>query len=208
LLVPVALVAARLWRTLIAACATAAALALLTSTVFGWGIWPAWLAALPEFSRQFAAESGEIVHLMPTVLATASQMGLSPSMARIAQWAAMLAAAALVFAVFRSAPLRTAGPALLVATFLATPYAFVYDMPMLATAILWIVAERRRGGEALGSAEMLILVVAMIFPITLPTGAARLPLGPIVLTALLGLIAARVWHARRRVLEPAAVPAE
>ena len=208
LLVPVALVAARLWRTLVAACATAAALMLVTSTVFGWGIWPAWLAAVPEFSRQFAAESGEIVHLMPTVFATASQMGLSPSMARIAQWTAMLAAAALVFAVFRLAPLRTAGPALLVATFLATPYAFVYDMPMLATAILWIVAERHRSGEAFGSVEMLILVVAMIFPITLPTGTARLPLGPIVLTALLGLIAAQVWRRHRRVLEPAAVPAE
>ena len=126
----------------------------------------------------------------------------------MAQWAAMLMAAALVFALFRAAPLRTAGPALLVATFLATPYAFVYDMPMLATAILWIIAERRRRGEAFASAEMLILVVAMIFPITLPMGTARLPLGPIVLTALLGLIAAPVWRGRRRVHEPAAIPAE
>jgi hypothetical protein len=206
LLVPVALVAARLWRTLVAACATAAALALLTSALFGWGVWAAWLAVLPEFSRQFAAESGAIVHLMPTVFATASQMGLSPPIARIAQWAALLAAAALVFAAFRAAPLKTAGPALLVATFLATPYAFVYDMPMLATAILWIIAERQRSGEAFGSAEMLILVVAMIFPITLPMGTARLPLGPIVLMALLGMIAARIWC--RRLPEPAAMPAE
>lgn len=207
LLVPVALVAARLWRALIAAAATAAALVMLTSALFGWGIWPAWLTALPEFSRQFAAESGAIVHLMPTVFATALQMGLSPSTARLAQWAAMLGAAPLVSALFRSAPVKTAGPALLVATFLAAPYAFVYDMPMLATAILWIVAERHRAGEAFGSAEILILAVAMIFPITLPMGTPRLPLGPIVLTALLGMIAARVWRGRRLRHELAALPA-
>ena len=55
LLVPVALVAARLWRTLTIAGVTAILLVAATSLLFGIAIWPSWIASLPAFSRQFAA---------------------------------------------------------------------------------------------------------------------------------------------------------
>src|SRR6185437_1201237 len=68
LLVPVALIAARAWRTIAAIGMTIAALVALTSIAFGWSIWPAWLAALPAYSRDF--DAGAIrYHLMPTVTA-------------------------------------------------------------------------------------------------------------------------------------------
>ena len=51
LLVPVALVSARLWRTLAAAALTACGLVIVTTLLFGGAIWPAWAAAFLSFSH-------------------------------------------------------------------------------------------------------------------------------------------------------------
>lgn len=198
LLVPVALVAARLWRTLIVAAATALLLVLLTSLLFGAETWPAWVAALPGFSRQFAAESTEIVHLMPTVLAALLQLGVAPATAQLAQWAATAAAASVVWALFRSGPHLLASAGLLVAALLATPYAFVYDMPILATAMIWIVGERHRAGDALATGEVLVLILALISPLTLAAGHSSFPLTTLSLMLLLGVVAARCRQLRAR----------
>ena len=95
LLVPVALLAARQWRTIAAAAATVFVLAVVTELLFGAAIWTDWLAALPVYSRQFAAESSAIVHLMPTILAALLQFGLPASVAGPAQWLATLVMAAI-----------------------------------------------------------------------------------------------------------------
>ena len=58
LLIPVALVASRRWRTLGAAAATAIFMIIATSALFGPAIWPRWAAAIPAFSRQVGAEGG------------------------------------------------------------------------------------------------------------------------------------------------------
>src|SRR5205807_5491611 len=107
----------------------------------GGAVWPAWIAAIPGFSRQFAVESSEILHLMPTVLAALLQLGVAPPAAQLTQWAATALAAAAVWGLYRRDPGQLAASGLLVAALLATPYAFVYDMPILATAIIWLVAE-------------------------------------------------------------------
>ncbi|MBV9017075.1 MAG: DUF2029 domain-containing protein [Alphaproteobacteria bacterium] len=206
LLVPVALAAARLWRTLAAASLTALALVCVTTALFGSEVWAAWLAALPQYSRQFAAQSGDILHLMPTVLAGLLRLGISPGSANTVQWAAFAASAAIVWALFRHGATPLAGAALMVATFLATPYAFVYDMPLLAAAVIWIVEERRRDRDAFTSLEMLILMLAAVFPMTMPSGTSHFPLAPTILALLLGLIAARLWRGRRPAV--AALPAQ
>jgi Glycosyltransferase family 87 len=196
LLVPVALVAARLWRTLAIAGLTALLLVALTSILFGAAVWPSWAASLPGFSRQFAAESSEIVHLMPTVLAALLQQGVAPATAQLVQSAATAAAAAIVWILFRSGPRQLAGAGLLVAAFLATPYAFVYDMPILATALIWIVAERHRAGDALGTGEVVVMMSAMLSPIALAAGTSRFPIAPLSLILLLGLIVRRSGRLR------------
>jgi hypothetical protein len=196
LLVPVALIASRLWRTLAIAGVTALLLVALTSLLFGTVIWPSWAAALPGFSRQFAAESGAIVHLMPTVLAALLQQGVAPATAQLAQWAATVAAAAIVWTLFRAGPRQLAGAGLLVATLLATPYAFVYDMPILTTAVIWVVAERHRAGDALGTGEVVVLIMAMLAPITLAAVGPRFPLAVVSLILLLGVIVQRSRRSR------------
>jgi hypothetical protein len=191
LLVPVALVAARLWRTLAIAGLTAIHLVAVTTILFGAAIWPSWAASLPGFSRQFAAESSEIVHLMPTVLVALLQQGVAPATARLAQWVATAAAAAIVWSLFRSGPPQLAGAGLLVAAFLATPYGFVYDMPILATALIWIVAERHCAGDALGTGEVVVMMSAMLSPIALAAGTSRFPLAPLSLILLLAAMVRR-----------------
>jgi hypothetical protein len=196
LLVPVALAAARLWRTLASAAVTAILLVVLTSILFGAAIWPSWAAALPGFSRQFAAESSEIVHLMPTVLAALLQLGVAPVTAQLAQWVSAAVAAAVVWTLFRSGPRQLAGAGLLAAAFLATPYAFVYDMPIVATAVIWVVAERHRAGDALGTGEVLVMMSAMLSPIALVAGTSRFPLAILSLCLLLGAIVRRCRRLR------------
>ena len=208
LLVPVALVAARLWRTLTIAGATAIFLIIATSLLFGAAIWPSWVASLPAFSRQFAAESGEILHLMPTILVALLQLGVPPVIAQLAQWAGTAAVAAIVWSLFRSGPRNLASAGLLAATFLATPYAFVYDMPIVATAVIWVIAERHRAADAFGTGELLIMLLALAAPITLPVGASKFPVAPLALILLLGAIVRRCRHLRSppapaRLLAPA-----
>jgi hypothetical protein len=194
LLVPVALTAARLWRSLAAAAATGAALVLVTTLVFGLAIWPSWAAALPGFSRQFAAENSEIVHFIPTVFAALSQLGLAPDLAQAVQWVSTAGAAVTVWLLFRRGPSALAGAALMAAALLATPYAFVYDMSFLATAVLWVVADERRRGPEFAPAELAILFVTLAAPVTMPAAATKFPLVTLSLILFVGMTARRCWR--------------
>src|SRR5439155_10114382 len=171
----VALAAARLWRTLAVAGLTAILIVVLTSLLFGLAIWPAWAGAVPVFSRQFAAESSQIRHLMVTILPALLQLGIAPAIAQLAQLAASAAAVIIVWLLFRAGAGRLAASGLLVAALLATPYGFVYDMPILATAVIWLVAETHRAGDAFGTGEVLVMMLAMLAPIAQAAGTTRLP---------------------------------
>lgn len=191
ILVPVALVAAGLWRTILAAGATVVALAVVTSIAFGPGLWWAWIDHIIEYSGQFAAESSAIAYLMPTVSVGLAQLGAPPLLVGIAQFTAAIVAAIIVWLCFRGGPTPLAAAALFVATFLASPHAFVYDMPPVATAVLWIIAERQQAGEAFGTGEILVLLLVMVLPIALVAGPTGLPLMQLSLAMLLGIIAHR-----------------
>ena len=194
LLVPVALVAARQWRAIAAASATSILLALGTSLAFGAAAWPAWLDTMQHYAGIFAAQGSEITHLMPTVTAALTGVGMPPDIAQWVQAIAALGAALAVWRCFRDGPGPLAGAALLVATFLATPYAFVYDLPVVAAAVLWVIAARHDAGGTFGLGEMVVLMLAMLFPITMPAGNPHFPLSVVALALLLGMILRRVSH--------------
>jgi len=197
LLIPIALASAGLWRGMAAASATVLALVLVTSAAFGWHIWPSWVAAIPAYSGQFAAQAG-LRHLMPTVLANLLQLGVSPAAARLGQGLAAVATASVVWFCFRQGAKPLAIAALLVGTFLATPHALFYDLPMLATAVIWVVGERCRSGDSFRLAETGLLVLAMCFPIVMPAPHARAPISTLCLMLLFAMIARRIWQERRQ----------
>ena len=115
---------------------------------------------------------------------------------RHGRWGAAIAlgAALVVWRCFRDGPGPLAGAALLVATFLATPYAFVYDLPVLAAAVVWVIAERHEAGDTFGLGEMVVLMLGVLFPITMPAGNPHFPLSVVALAFLLGMILRRVSH--------------
>lgn len=206
LLVPVALIAARQWRTITAAVVTFLALVLVTALLFGPEIWLRWFAALPAYSQRFAAESGEIRHLMPTILAALLQLGVPAAIAGPIQWLAAVVMAAVVWGAFRRESGKLAAATLFVAALLATPYAFAYDMPVVMSAVLWVVAERARAGAAFATGELLVLMLTVIAPVTLPA-VSHLPLVTSSLILTLSLILRRIWH-RQTVLAEAQQPDE
>lgn len=197
-LVPIALIAARRWRTIAAAGATVAALVIITGVVFGPGIWPAWVANIIQYSGQFAAENSAIAYLMPTVAQAAARLAAPPIVVYAAQVGAAIVALGVVWRCFRDGPGLLAAAALFVATFLAVPHAFVYDMPIVATAVIWFIVERHRAGDAFGIGEILVVIVAMIAPITLVAGASDFPLTILSLVLLLAIVVRRCERVRRQ----------
>lgn len=131
LLVPVALAAEGRWRTLLAAGATAGALAAVSAAIWGVGMWFDWLAALPRFQAMIF---GDIYVVMSTITpyATLQRLGVAGA------WAYLLApfAPLAVWIVFRrTQSLADRSLALFVGALAVSPYAMNYEAALLAPAV-------------------------------------------------------------------------
>ena len=199
-LVPVALIAARQWRALAAGAATVLLTALATSAAFGWHIWADWLAYLPDYEAQFQRESGDLLPIMPTLTANLRMLGVAPVPTRLAQAAAAGLAALWVWRAYRGQGPTPRGLLVLAsATLLATPHAFIYDMPALGGAVLLFAADRVRQAGVFSTAEVFALTLALVLPVLMLKLGAGVPLST---ACLLPLVAVLVAH-----LPPAAAPA-
>ncbi len=187
LLVPIALVSAGHWPAFRAACATAFALALVATLAFGWAVWPAWLSMLPVYAEIFDQETAGL-KLMPTVMANLLLAGVTLPVAKGVQAVAAAAVAIVVWRCFRRNPGRLAAAALLVGTFLATPHAFVYDMPMVAAALALFIEARTRAGASSSLAEVLILILAFVFPAFMLISGFNVPVSTLPLVLIFSLI--------------------
>jgi hypothetical protein len=184
LLIPVALVAAGAWRCIAGACLTAAVMSAATIAMFGWGVWPAWIASLPAYQAMFArAMAGH--HMVITVAANVAALGAPPWLADAVQAGTGLGCAAIVWASFRRGPRELAGVVLLAATCLATPHALLYDLPVLTGAVLAYAAFRMREGGALDGLELLSIAAVLVFPAVMGWAATALPIsGPAMVSFL------------------------
>jgi hypothetical protein len=186
LLVPVALAAGGHWRALAATFASAAALCLLSLSVFGWEVWRDYLTAAAASPAVY--QSGRIsftgfINPFGAVLL----LGGTPMIAYRVQAVTILAAAALVAYVWRrglSLPIRAA--TLAAATLAALPVALFYDLMLAAIATAWLL----RAGGRYRLAEWEKIVLAGLFLLTLNPRSfseiLHLPIGPLV---TLGFIA-------------------
>ena len=157
-LIPVALVAMGAWRAIAAACATALAGVLASGLVYGFGLWPLWAHSIIEYAHRFPP----VVDYMPTIEANAVMLGAPAALAQALQIVVSLFVGATVWRAWRGGPTPRAAALLIVGTFLATPHAFNYDMPMLTAALMFYLLERRRDGLDLG--EILALALAFLTP--------------------------------------------
>ncbi len=186
LLVPVALVSAGYWPAFRAACATALALAAVATLAFGWAVWPAWVSMLPAYAGMFDRQTVQLT-IMPTVMANLLMAGVTLQVARGLQALVAVVVAILVWRCFRQNPGRLAAAALLVGTFLATPHAFVYDLPMTAAALALFVDTRTKTEASSSLTEVLIVVLAFLFPLPMMVNGFNAPVSTVPLALLFSL---------------------
>jgi hypothetical protein len=145
---------------------------------------------------------------MPTIIANLTFLGVDLPVARLIQLVITVAVAAIICVCFRHSVSVLGTSALVVGTFLATPYAFVYDMPMLTNAVMAVVCEERRMHRRLPMFEGFILAWSLVLPTlmleTWRPGAVR----SIPLILLFGLIVWRIVRARPDDAESRAAPSE
>jgi hypothetical protein len=201
-LVPIALAAAGLWRVIASAAVTGLACVAVSSLAFGRDIWPSWFRQLLDYSGHFEP----INYLMPTIEANARMLGLPPRVALAAQLAVAIPVVIMVWRAFRDGPSARASALLVVGTFLATPHAFNYDMPMTTAAIVWYFEERR---ASLRLGEAVVLTLALILPFAMwALGDKGPPISWAAFAPLFVMIArARPASSAERAVEPRGEPA-
>ena len=207
-LVPLVLLASRQWRALAGLSVSVLALSLASLAAFGPMVWLRWLQAVPTLWRLFEDNRQALGHLMPTVTASLLAAGAGRGVAQILQTLVAVGVVACLWLVFRrgarmgGAPRKVSGPreldvaALQVGVFLATPYAFIYDLPMVASAVATTLEACARAGRTWRPGETTVLLAGLLLPIVMLSGAAGAwPVGPVTLALLLGVIVRAGWRA-------------
>ncbi len=133
----IALAAGRYWKALIGAAISAAGLALVSLWVLGSNVWIAFFQNLPLAANLL--DRLDFWGKMPTVFAAARLWGASQELAAAIQAVATIGGILVVGWVWlRRLPLPIRGSVLAVGIFLTTPYAFDYDLVILALPFSWL----------------------------------------------------------------------
>ena len=188
LIIP-ALIFGRYWKVLIVTMATALILLLMSIMAFGYQIWPEYVKvmAFPLHELESGSASWRI---MPTFFAAVLSAGFGIKSAFLVQGVVMLAVAAGVGWVWsKKISLARRSAVLVLGTLLFTPYAFVYDLAILALPLAWLWEDGRRHGRWPG--ELLLLLSGWLMPWAAPllwdginVFAGKLQIGPLILAAL------------------------
>ncbi len=184
LLVPVALLAARQYRCIAAAALTLAVEVLASGAVFGFGPWARLPAAMGELA-QFVAGFPDLARYDPTVTPLLRLAGLPAPWPQLVQVLMALLVGGIVWRVFRRGihPLGIA--ALLAGTFLVTPYAVFYDLPLAGYAVSLLLTDR---AAPAGPGTLAVAGLVLFLPVALqfnPLPVAWGVVGPAALFALL-----------------------
>ncbi len=201
LLVPLAFAAAGWWRAAAAACVTVAVLAGLATLAYGAASWTDWLAMLPAYSAAFDRDRAGLV-LKPTIMANLQLLGVALAPARAVQGLAGVAVAGLVWRRFRRDAGRLATATLLVGTVLASPHAFVYDLPVIVAAMALLIEHRMAAGAVFGLGEVVVLVLGFTFPLLMMARVGQVvpPVSAVALLLLFGLILREAGRSARGAL--------
>lgn len=188
-LIPIALIAARLWTALAATAVISILCIAASAAVFGVQTWLDFLGAQRASWATIDAFISAHLAMIPTVSAALRQLGLSPEWALAGQFAAALFSIAALWTAWRSSQPLLAVP---VAALLASPYAFLYDLPMLSGAALLALGERP-GGPAIAFLGAALLLPQLMFD--LPGAAVPLaaPMLALILAWLTRLSPRPLW---------------
>lgn len=190
LLLPVAFLAAGLWRAVLGAGLSVAGSCLASALFFGLDTWRAFFGMVLHSNE--AIGGGEVrigAHVDPR--GALWHLGVAQDLGTLAGLVIALATAAAVFAVWRRRQDEIALAVLIAGTLLVVPFSLFYDLLLASLAACWLAAAARRSGGALSRAEQAVLVGCMVCSFLHPWLSVDLglplPLGALVAPALFGL---------------------
>jgi hypothetical protein len=162
----------------------------------GWGTWEAFLGNLPLAGWMISHKVAP-PEKMPTVFIGALLAGTGYPIAYVLQGIVTLGAMITVFwAWSRSTAFPLKAATLTLAVLLATPYAFEYDLAILALPLAWLAWEGLTTGWLAGEQSLLLLVwtIPMLAPVV--ADKVGIQIAPFVFGALLWAIVRRINHFR------------
>ncbi|ATQ66675.1 MULTISPECIES: glycosyltransferase family 87 protein [Methylosinus] len=185
LALPIALVCGGHWRSIAAASATTALMVAASAAVFGVDTWIAFIHSLAT-ARSIVLEQGGVGFAKgQSVFSAVRLLGGDVALAYAAQSATTLFVLGALALLWRSsADVRAKAAATIVASLLATPYCFDYDLAALAPALALVTARGIERG--FGPFVKTTLAAAFVLPLVARplASVADLPLGAATLAAL------------------------
>jgi hypothetical protein len=194
LMIPVALLAMRGWRCMVAATLTTALFVGVSVWMYGAEAWWQFLqSTLPHQMRFMAEGDGPFQWMMPSWFMAGRIVGLPLWLAQLIQALAAVAAVVVVYRVFRGeAEWHLKVSLLFVATLVASPQGFNYDMGLVSAALICLAGLAFGTGWRRG--ELAVAACCWILPLAvMPLNAAGIPIGPLLLAGLLACLYRR-WQ--------------
>lgn len=191
ILVPPALIAAGHWRVLGTAALTALALTAASAILFGPETWIAFFER-SLLQRRWMEAAAPAWAWMPTVFTMMRLIGAASSVAYACQVVSAIFAAVAIAVLWRQrCALAIKASGLLIASFLATPYAWDYDAVLLTFAAAWLgiegVKTSFRPWEKMTILALLMLPALSVVPVKL----FDFQTGPILLWLCLAVVIRR-----------------
>jgi hypothetical protein len=190
LLIPIALLAGGYWRPFLAAAVTVLGLTSLSVVAFGIEPWRGFIAMLGFYQAVLLNGQGlTVLAKIVSVLAYVRHLGGGLSLAYVAQGAVTIFAATCTFIMWRNdVPLPGKKTVLVLASLLATPYLFDYDLALLAPAIAVAAVHGMESGFLPWEKSALALLWLLPAIARLVTAHAAAPVVPIVLLLYVTLL--------------------
>jgi len=199
LLIPIALICGAHWKTFWAAVATVVTMALATLLLYGADPWFGFIGTLLANLRGLEP-GGFKMSVMPSLLGALHQAGLDLTWAWRGQMLGTLLALAAVGWAWWWQPERPARPGLeaailCLATLLAVPMVYLYDLMLLVPAIAWLWVDMRERGYRHWEAGLLTGCTTSLIGLR-EIGATGPVFGSLLILALLGLAIQRLAEIR------------
>jgi len=199
LMLPVALIAGRRWRTVGAAAAMVVLLVSVSAVIFGIDCWTLYGRNLAILRMLILEDGTGVWHRMVSVFVFAKRLGAGAGLAYVLQAASALLASCFVFrSWFRDDPAHLRLAMVVVGNWLATPYLQDYDLVVGAFVVVWLrTAERCSPAWIPHIRSATVAILLLPIAAGLFGKATGLAAGPIVIVPLFVLLNCLAAEVRR-----------